>query len=278
MPILNKSTFGDFFSRYTPLPEIHSLRHDLGFIAEDQGDFHVNVTASLGEDSWAELLDECAKRGRRFIAHCAPGVRLPEALHRGELKAPLMPRPFSEDLGKTEVIESTDLDATVALLISKNPDWLVFDISESKPADLLLRLNAEFNQETLSFDFNESVGALLKALSEHKNVILKGRFSEELADALTRLLLARVQNPSSRSQLILVSHDATPFNYLSCRVLHTVTPDEKKSLLQKKYPQSIQEITPLIEQESLSQLEARARFLSIYPGSNSDKTWQGLQD
>ncbi len=282
IPVLNPTTLGELFGRYEYRAESKSLERFEGLIAEaPAGDraFHVNVTSTLSDDAWAMVLSECARHQRQLIAHCAPHVSLPDALKlKKAVIKPIIAYPWDLNASNsTEVIQSSDIDTTVETLTSKSADWQVIDVSECNASDLLLKLDASLHQN-LHFEFSESKGALLTALEGNKKVILKGRFSKALSDALAYYLLKREHAQSStEGQLVLVTESALAFDYLSTRAVHAVSVAEKISLIEAKYPGISKKLTEdMLEKESLSQLYARASFLSLYPDGDSVEAWRGM--
>ena len=105
-------------------------------------------------------------------------------------------------LPKTAYIQSTDLDVTLSQLPK---EALVIDISEVSSAELLKKLDGQFDDKTLSFSFNEQEGALLNALKEKRTVVLKGQVKEEVRHVLSEFLLQRQREESPKGHLIIMS-------------------------------------------------------------------------
>ncbi|MBX3709144.1 MAG: AAA family ATPase [Gammaproteobacteria bacterium] len=280
--VLNPHLFSDYFNRYECDNHHKQLTMLTGWIATHQDQrLSVNVTRSLNEDEWATLLIECAKHRVILQCHCAPSVTLPPSLTPPDWAteaAPPVPKTtwnYAVTEAPTLMIESTDTDATIAIILAKEEGkpYQVIDISESTSSDLLRRLTAEFKEEALKFEFTESKCALIQALKNGENVILTGQFSPELADKLSPLLLAQQQKKNSE-KLILVSSDMSLFQFIPIQE-HTVTVNEKKACLSKIFDtDKIHALGEKIESEPLSRLTARL----MYPAeAKNQDPWQGLK-
>lgn len=230
--LLNPGNFIDYFHRYTCLNEHKTLVALPGHIQQasdnQQNLLRVHLTRSLSEDDWALLLGTCQKQGLTLQVYSAPGVKIPPVLQEilQPAKRQTLPWDANED-SPAQVILSSDPDTSIAMLLQKDADTLVIDVSECKPADLLTRTQPEFIKDLLVFEFTETESALLTALAAGKSVILKGHISEELADALATVLLSRKQE-KVRGKLIVISHEKDRLNYFPESRVHNVTREEKQ--------------------------------------------------
>lgn len=291
VPILNPHCLTDIFLSHYEYNQ-GSLKKTPGLIEKSaapaksfvgtQNVLSVYVTRSLSEDEWAMLLTECRKHRVLLQIQCAPGVTLPEKL---QAQKPPLPTslvaeiPFhSEVVDATTVIISDEMDTTVAE-IQKNSgiDWEIIDVSECNAADLLLRLEGNVDQHSLSFQFTQTESALLTGLRENKSILLKGHFSAELADKLAPFLLKRLAQPSQPGKLVLVSDNPEAFQYLSYQT-HAATAAEKLDCLEiSPDSEMAAQLAPfLAKNESLSMLKTRLAFLKQYPDKSSDDAWKGL--
>jgi hypothetical protein len=271
--VLNPSLLAHYLNRYTFDEEHHNLIYGPGILESAQGKhLELLLTRALNNDEWALFLSTCQKHKVTLSLHCAPGVTLPAELEIPD-QTPTVLKAWQGGAAATEFISSTDVDTTVALLTEEDGPWQVIDLSECTPSELLMRLNAKLNQETLHFEFSQQPQALLCALSEGKRVILKGSFSQELADQLAPLLLSRMKQPI-QGQLVLVSDQPALFNYLPT-TQHVVTQEEKKKLLEPLTPQLKTQLEPLLEIESLSSLRARCALWHENP-ERQDDPWAGM--
>jgi len=151
------------------------------------------------------------------------------------------------------VIKSTDVDVTVSQ-ITENENWLVIDVSELNSHDLLGYIDGKIIENSY-FEFTEYENVLAKMLDNNQNIILKGRFSPELADGLAPYLLDKINNKAS-GKLLLISDDVSNLNYVKNEE-HLATSKEKYNLLIKEKYTTDQIDVLDIESESFSQLQAR---------------------
>jgi len=230
--ILNPTCLGDFLGRYEL--EGNKLIKKPGLLEQlKDSELIVNMTRTLPDDSWAILLDECHRQNVRLKVHAAPGVSFPEGFSSERFDAPPT-IPF--DQGITHgLITSTDIDTSVEMLKGSG-SYTVIDVSECAPSDLLVKLDGKLNKETLGFEFSQSDSALITALSQGKNIILKGFFSPELMDALAPLLLRQEKD---HGNLILVTDDATTGAFISERYFHQVIRQDKLACLVTIKQQSV---------------------------------------
>ncbi|KTC66272.1 AAA domain (dynein-related subfamily) (plasmid) [Legionella adelaidensis] len=230
--ILNPENFANFLSHYEFKEE--SIRNIPGWIEEarhqEKAYISVYLTRNLNEDVWARLLEECQKHQIFLHVYCSPGVTLPELIeNKLTVRPPLpyLPWTIVSTLPDTAIIVSADPSITAAQCARKLDNWVIIDVSECKPEDVLIRVDGKFNESTLSFEFTQKKCALLLALQNGNNVILKGHFSNELADALMPLLFQRQYNTASESnKLILISDADSPFTGLPGCYAHMVTEEE----------------------------------------------------
>ena len=277
---LNPTSLADFYGRYEPharsdVPGDNRLVQKEGWLRLAQGQtLDVNLTRTLSDDAWAQLLDQCKQFGVKLNIHCAPNVELPASFHQVTIEPTHLAGIPESTINHDLIITSTDTDTTVAML-KKNKAYVVVDISECTSADLLVWLDGKLNQQTLSFDFMQSNGALTTALAENKNIILTGCFSQELLDSLAPLLLERAQSHMT-SQLILMTDDTHAGQYVPHRYLHAVSQQEKLGCL--PFDKAIiDKLGASLEREPLSKLMARCRYLYSNPSAqSSDNAWIGM--
>ncbi|MBL0317946.1 MAG: hypothetical protein IPP74_01355 [Alphaproteobacteria bacterium] len=184
----------------------------------------------------------------------------------------------------TFIAESNDLDTLIALELSKSSDrtYRIIDVSELSSADLLTKQDGYYDNEQQRFIFKETPGALLEALDNNENIILKGKFSPELCDSLAPLLMDRYNNPYLQNQLKLISDGPSYLRYMFFYGANIV-PDNKLMALHEQGA-TIEIIQKLISQlapeqlasEPLSKLQARLRYLQLHPEGHSDNAWIGV--
>ncbi|MGQ3887741.1 AAA family ATPase [Legionella sp. CNM-1927-20] len=273
--VLNPTLYSDFLSRYHLNGT--AIKHVPGLIEAAKGStLTVNLTRALSEHEWARLLSTCQTHQVKLTVCCAPGVHLPPALASLRTEPHSLPN-WTRQIATTQVLVSSELDTTVAM-VTKEKGWTVIDVSECKPSDLLYRLSGEFKKEELRFEFKGENKALLQALDAKKKVILKGRFSAELRDALAPLLIKRLNHQEPAGQLVLITDKTDDFHFANPQ-RHDVTVEEKRVQLGTLEENIEAKLAPYLEQESLSQLNARLRYLRLHPTQkNSDNAWLGLYD
>lgn len=276
-PLLNPENFSDFFQRYDYDDEHKTLDTMPGHIqAHANQNLTVHLTRELSLDQWARLLSHCQQFNVQLTVCCAPQVSIPPEVLPPELSRELTHQDGFTPRFTTQVVTS-DPDTVISQMV-KSGDWLVWDISECAPEDLLIHTHGERNKETQTLRFSQSQRALLNAFAEKKQVILKGNFSDELIDSLTAFILKRERDPDTNTQLLLISERPC----VSClkSQLYEVDVAAKKSCLIKEY--SEQELAllseSLLETESLSRLKARLTYHRIHPEDSMDNAWKGMYD
>jgi hypothetical protein len=270
MPILNPSCLGDFFARYECRD--HALTAKPGFIKAAERSLTVNLTRSLNENEWALLLSECKKYSVELKVCCVPDVKIPEVLLPSASTEEFPSLILSSHIARhTCVIKSNDIDTTVACF---SKEAIIIDVSECNASSLLRRIDAKFiEDETPYFSFNENQAALITALALGKKVILKGHFSNELADMLAPFMLERRNKEDSTGTLIVIPENPEVFNYFPVQC-HKFNSIEKLALLGALDERLSSHLRPT---ESLSQLKARRNYMIAHPSaSSSDGAWCGL--
>ena len=251
--------------------------------ANKNGRLVVDVTRSLSDDVWAMLLAECATHNVTLEVHYAPGVTLPEAFaaSAAPVKVPTVNPGLPQTLTQDVFIHSTDIDTSVKILQNTYPTSIIIDVSECTVADLLEKIdgklqNGQSNEDAPTFEFIKTSSALTDALGQNKHpIILKGQFSPEVLDALAPVM--QKLPPRENSKMMLVTDDNSAGQYIMQRYTHQVTLEEKLSCLPPD--EGVRnKLAPYIANESLSQLEARATYLTINPDAHdSDAAWLGMQ-
>ncbi|MBA2655499.1 MAG: AAA family ATPase [Tatlockia sp.] len=260
--ILNPTRFGEFFHRYQCDNSLKQLDTINGVIAENHDiTLDVNLSRTLSEDEWGALLIECQKHQVILNCHCASSVSLPKMFDK-------LPQVSQVPTDSPIVIQSTDVDVTVRQLTS-NELWTVLDVSELSYNDLWTNINGKMikDAEKPFFEFTQSDRVLKQALDNQENVILKGNFSQELADGLASLILERQQG-REKGILKIITDDAKSFNYAAI-THHKVSVKEKFDLLKKRFP-----VTKINELETLeTELFCKSVARLISPHSHP---WQGM--
>lgn len=273
MPVLNPSCLGDFFARYECRD--HALIAKPGIIKAAETSLTVNLTRSLNENEWALLLSECKKYNVELKVCCVPDVKIPDILLPSASTEESPSLILSTHIARhTRVIKSGDIDTTVACL---GDEAIIIDISECNASSLLRRIDAKLiEDETPHFSFSETPAVLITALTAGKKIILKGHFSNDLADMLAPLMLERRNKEDSPGMLIVIPENPEVFNYFPMEY-HKFKNIEKLALLGELDERLISHLKPYLATESLSQLKARRNYMIAHPSaSSSDEAWCGL--
>lgn len=252
IPVLNPTLFSQFFNRYQCDHSTQGLNHISGWIEAHAGKtLEINVTRELDEHQWARLFDSCYAHHVKLIVHCATPTISPVTLSAEEITHPKPPSMQTH----TKIMTSTDIDVTIEQLLQDSKEsWQIIDISKCTIADLLMYIDGQWDPVKGSYYFTETPRALLNGLQKNQNILLKGHFSTELADALIPFLLERLASKTSNGKLMLISDDNKTFEYLS-PLQHAVTIHEKFACLKESKEPHFDEKT--LATESLAQLKAR---------------------
>ncbi|RUR15054.1 hypothetical protein ELY21_15140, partial [Legionella sp. km535] len=272
--ILNPHRLAHYFHFYRPEASDRSLRKEPGLIEQAQhGTLDVMLTRTISLDDWARILTECQKHQVRLRVQCAQGASLPDSLELNTVVNPVERTNWHPALpSPTEVIHSTDSDVTLTLLAASQQNWHIIDVSELMVSDLLTRLDGRLNEAVLQFEFHQRSSWLLDALSEGKNIVLKGHFAKELEDQLASLILQRKKTGIEPGRLLLITEDSESFQWVETQV-HEVSEQDKRVCL-GEFPH---ELEPFIATEPLCKLKARSTYLQAFPDCHKrHAAWSGL--
>lgn len=247
--VLNPSLLGQFFMRHHFDESTHQLDTLPGLIEDHTGQsIHINLTRDLQDSEWARLWDCCRQYQVHLICHHSKPVKW------STLKPSTPPSSaWDKKLNPTLLLHSNDVDVAIIDLTNNQDNWQVIDISECSPPDLLWRTKASFNPQQSGFEFEQAPAALLTGLAQKQKIILKGYFSQHLADALAPLLLSRQQAIQVDGTLVIVSSNLNEFAYIGYQT--------------HNHPNS---------KEPLAKQLAKQRFQKRKPGQDSKLAWIGL--
>lgn len=260
--VLNGGSFSSFFKLYDDC-----FIRQTGIIeAHKNKTLHVNVTHDLDEHAWAEILAECIKNQVTLKVHCAPFIKIPSAL---QSKIAITNTESKETKSThTRIIQSTDPDVTITQILpldeKEKEQWKVIDITECDISDLIKKytIDKKFNVQTTE-------SALLTALKNNQNVILKGKFSPTLASSLLPFLFERLTSEKTiKNKLILVSENCKEFQSLSVEP-HKITKKEKAKCIELEFKEAKLDHMDL-DNESLAQIKSRLH------NPDFKDPWQGL--
>jgi len=272
--ILNPHRLNRFLPHYEYQAADLSVRPKPGLIEQAAGGvLPVYLSSAVGLDDWARLLTECQQYEVTLQVSRAPGVQLPVELGFAANDLDLTLTDWgNRQPAATELIISTDRDVTLTQLTEGQSDWMIIDVSELNPADLLGSLDGKLNEETLEFEFHKTPSLLRQALASGKRIILSGHFSNELSDSLVSLLRKRLNNSAAPGQLILLPDNP---DHMTCidPVVHWVNAEEKRQCLGDLDPR----LESFVAEEPLCHLKARQRLLRAFPDTeDSSKAWAGM--
>lgn len=276
--VLNPNTLNQYLVQYVCREQ--KMYTKPGIIEEHKGQtLYLELTRDLNEDTWAMLLVACQLYDVHLQVHCSYTPILPDAFKQclspvTKLES-LVQRITLDNLmiDRDTVIVSNDTDVIIHQLKKKQPEAWVFDVTECQPSDLLYQMDANVIQsnDQFGFEFAEHRRALVNALNENQVVILTGKITRQLMDALMPLWFER-QVSQPRGRLIIATEDDENCAHL-LRVRVEVGVYEKRNCLEE-CPDWLQ---PYLEQDSLARLEARLAFSRRYPLANSDNAWLGFE-
>jgi hypothetical protein len=231
--VLNPMTMPDLFHRYE-VNATQQLVRKPGIIDEYKGQtLNIELTSALTEDEWARVLEACEAAHVNVSVYIAPAVSLPMPLQPpGFLQRPASALViWDRGVSATQVIQSTDVDATVVQLALSVQEPMTIDVSECHDHDLFSRIKHAFIAEEGKpprVEFRQITCAVSEALGRGQTVILKGVISKQLADELAPVLLSRQDRTEGR--LIVVSADTSYLQYMQ-REAHEVSRFEKRDIL-----------------------------------------------
>ena len=283
--VLNAHTLNHFFHQYACDNTLGLLETQPGWLARFKGkNLPVNLTGELSQDAWGRLLTACQREQVTLVIACAPSVMLPWVISSRwqlvyEEKLMCFQAMSEVNAQKTILIQSNDPGFTVATLQSQKTG-IAIEISECSASDLLVRLSGEYGLASgrLLLRFNQKEQALLQSLKSGQSVILYGKFSSFLSDALADFLLSRqALGEAAPGQLILVSQDMKPFSYLKSHQ-HVIADEDKRLFLEKEGGSSERILSEIADHpnDSYHQYRSRLYYKTLYPDSLSDKAWEGV--
>ncbi len=265
---LNPTKLNEFFIQYKCIAsnELDTVPGLLEEYAEKypHQTLDVNLTRTLDEDEWAELLTECKKNKIILQCHVAPSVTLPDKLDIDIVAAKPLPHPEL-------VIQTADVDVTIAQLTEKEK-YKIIDVSELSSNELIKKLAGERKNITEEgkvkaiIEYTESDGIVETALKKNEKIILRGKISEEISDVIAPYLLNQNNN------LRIVTTDAAYLAFANI-AYHHVTNDEKYKTLQDKKIASDEEIAKLGDLTDISFTKARAKLRA-----KDRNPWEGLRE
>lgn len=199
--MLNHANLSAFLGRYLVDQTTHQLIFQEGLIEQHQGIvMPIYLTSSLSFYTWLKLLEACKKHQTVLQIILAPDVTFPQEL----------------DIDTTRLVCTTRLNSTANTQFNpaelpKNAN-MVIDVSELKTDELFATFKCNgFNADKNQFEFTPISICPWDALKEQKTVVLKGEWTQELADAVQAMMFERMQQENPPGTLIVLSQANHPF-------------------------------------------------------------------
>ena len=240
--ILNHATLSSFLGRYECHEKDKNLFLKPGYIQQHADNtLNVYVTKTLNPEAWLTLL-ECARIYHvKLDISLAPSVNLPDELNPGRSVSDV----------KVDHRDHTALFVShYPWLIEYPPDAMVIDISELEPSDLLTAVKSEFDEKRFSYYFTKKASFLEQALSENKKIILKGKWSNRLSQALEPLIYQRLTSPRCAGQLRLICDNESTFPWMTkSPAMLDLAPLTVPIILNATFDQRLQLVSQVLEKQ-----------------------------
>lgn len=239
--ILNSANISQFLGVYKYDNATQGLILQPGLIKQYRNKhLPIYLTHTLSVHQWLKLFELARKFDTQFDVRLAPGVTLPDELEVDHIAKSLT----IDSLPHTRAYQSATGE-----LATYPSDAIVIDVTELTPADLLESVNGQFNEAKLRFTFTDKAGFLTTELAQNKSVILKGRWSTELAQALYPVMFKRSNDPNASGRLIVVSDKANTFPGLAVdRVYSAADTTEQTIHFSVAYEDRLYAIESLLQQ------------------------------
>ncbi len=277
---LNPTNLGHFLGTYEY--DDHKLYVKQGWISSNSGKtLTIELTRNITKHQWALLLSTCQQYSVTLKMRGANWHILPDTM-QARFKEDTLPLISSH----AQTIITNDIDATIAKFMDHGLKARVFDISECKPSDILIKLDNTWNDDQITFSFNHQISDIWHALNDGETLILKGSFSPEMVDSLANLFLPNgyLAPPLIKSehfgQLILISESEKLFPFVNC-THNRIKVKDKKDLLIKQF--SVELVTALLfklpnalKEYRFVKLQTLLLSLKNHPDRDLFSPWEGL--
>lgn len=269
---LNPTSFGQFFNTYEFKDD--ELFEEPGWLEQNKGKtIAINVSRALSAAQWSELLNAAQHYQVTLQIHPNKHLIIPPGMK---------PLSFSDEpILNSKVIVSNDIDYTLATLVSEKPAKII-DISELKSADLLLKQDATWGEDRISFHFNETVSEIYERLQTGERIILHGEFSQELLDSLAPVIIKngvlpdKIRKSPGFGELILVSNKPAGMELINYESLQ-ISNEDIMHLLEEKYSKDeISKLGDKIQTLSYVKLNTLINFIRNNPTASVEDCWLGL--
>lgn len=238
--VLNSASLSHFLGIYAYDKQTKGLMLATGLIKQNRDRaIAVYLTHSLSDHEWLRLFEAARLYNTTFDLRLAPGVSLPDSFK-------LLNKP------KPHVIQqlpdhTTSLFNKIGELDTYPSNAIVIDVTELTPADLLHSLHGHFDEANLKFDFSEKPSYLITKLAKKKTIILKGKWSNELARSIQGLLYERSCNANALGNLVVVSDNEQTFPGIPTTKITNLENSQNKLKYPRKKSVAFDERLPAIE-------------------------------
>ena len=200
--MLNQANLSDFLGRYLLDETTHQLSFQEGLIEQHKNNvLPIYLTSSLSFYTWLKLLEACRKYQTVLEVTLAPDVTFPAEL--AIYTAPVINKP---------ILTPTSNTAFNPPELPENPAMII-DVGELKPDELLATFKCNgFNATSHQFEFTPIKICPWEALKAGKTVVLKGEWTQEVADAVQTIMFKRMQQDNPPGKLIVFSKTPKQFN------------------------------------------------------------------
>lgn len=206
--MLNQSNLSQFLGQYFLDERSQQLVLQAGLIERHAGTvLPIYLSSSLSFFTWLKLLETCRTHGTVLALSLAPGVGFPQELAMD-----------ASHISRLRLSPSSHTNFNPEESIQ--PD-MVIDVSELTPDEFLATFKCKgYDLESHQFEFTSIQICPWEALAAGQTVVLKGEWSQELADVVQTVMFDRLQAENPPGQLIVYSQ----------------TPERFPSLIDKPFP------------------------------------------
>ncbi|MES2204434.1 MAG: hypothetical protein V4496_04350 [Pseudomonadota bacterium] len=206
--LLNQANISDFLVSYTI--QQGQLHTQAGLIERYKNNkLPIYLTSSLSFYTWLRLLEACREHNTTLLLTLAPGVTLPKELEMD-----------TDHLATRPSLALSPRTIFNPLSIPQDLNTMTIDITELETNAFLATFKfKEFNRQTNIYEFALIENAIQSALEKNKTVILKGRWTLAIAEAVQTLIFQRWQNACSGKLVILCDHPSL-FPFLPSQALN----------------------------------------------------------
>ncbi|QDQ40893.1 hypothetical protein E3226_011015 [Legionella geestiana] len=267
---LNSNTLEDFLTHYDCDANglLHADENHLETLFGKNSEITLNISHTLCMSDLARFIAACKALNIRLNFRVAENVELPEELV--PVSAAQSASPVINVTSHTRLLSSNDPDAACELIKEQEPNALVIDISECDAGHLIDTIDGGLSRENAQLQFKNRKGLLPERLQNGQTLILTGTFSDEIAETLTPLLLARYASEEAPGKLVLIPHNPrkVALDFLPVESLNAS--DKKMALVGGFFnPETL-------ENHSLVELDAMLRHTRATTEDGTQNAWAGL--